>query len=82
MRNPIDDTRPQVILPMKYLDEVRTAPQNRLSFPYFSEQVSCNSLTNCTIVEMLCLGQERGTENLTRSVGISPQAYRRPSSDG
>ncbi|KAJ3530947.1 hypothetical protein NM208_g7714 [Fusarium decemcellulare] len=38
MRNPADPKRPQVILPMKYLAEVRNAPQNQLSFPLFSAQ--------------------------------------------
>lgn len=33
MRNPIDSKRPLVILPFKYLDEVRSAPQNKLSLP-------------------------------------------------
>ncbi|KAI9771196.1 MAG: hypothetical protein M1839_002855 [Geoglossum umbratile] len=37
MRNPIGG-RDQVILPMKYLDEVGAAPQSRMSFPLFSSQ--------------------------------------------
>jgi hypothetical protein len=39
MRNPVDPEHPQLILPWKYLDEVKSAPQNRLSFPFFSRQV-------------------------------------------
>ncbi|KAI9751190.1 MAG: hypothetical protein M4579_006169 [Chaenotheca gracillima] len=41
MRNPIDDQRPQVVLPPRYLEEVMRAPQDRLSFPLFSEQAFC-----------------------------------------
>jgi hypothetical protein len=40
MRNPIDETRPQVVMPMKYLTETKNAPERRLSFPLFSEMVS------------------------------------------
>lgn len=36
MRNYIEEQLPQVYLPLKYLDEVKTAPQGKLSFPYFS----------------------------------------------
>ncbi|KAK4235657.1 cytochrome P450 [Achaetomium macrosporum] len=36
MRNYIDELPPQVYLPLKYLDEVKSAPQAKLSFPYFS----------------------------------------------
>lgn len=39
MRNPADESRPQIILPLKYVDEVKNASVNRLSFPLFSEQV-------------------------------------------
>ena len=39
MRNPADPNKPQLILPFKYLDEVKTAPQSRLSFPLFSRHV-------------------------------------------
>lgn len=35
----MDPEHPQIILPWKYLDEVKSAPQNRLSFPFFSKQV-------------------------------------------
>lgn len=38
MRNPVDPDHPQVILPFKYLDEIKRAPQNRLSFGLFSRQ--------------------------------------------
>ena len=38
MRNPADPDHPQVILPFKYLDEVRTAPESVLSFQHFSRQ--------------------------------------------
>ncbi|KAK1830680.1 cytochrome P450 [Podospora conica] len=36
MRNYIEELPPQVYLPLKYLDEVKSAPQGKLSFPYFS----------------------------------------------
>ena len=36
MRNYIEELSPQVYLPLKYLDEVKSAPQGKLSFPYFS----------------------------------------------
>ncbi|KAK0641430.1 cytochrome P450 [Cercophora newfieldiana] len=36
MRNYIEELPPQVYLPLKYLDEVKSAPQAKLSFPYFS----------------------------------------------
>ena len=39
MRNFVDELRPQVFLPLKYLDEVKSAPESKLSFPYFSEMV-------------------------------------------
>ncbi|KAK3375568.1 cytochrome P450 [Lasiosphaeria ovina] len=39
MRNPIDSKRPLVILPFKYLDEVRSAPQNKLSLPLQLDKV-------------------------------------------
>ena len=42
MRNAVDPNKPQVIMPFKYLDEVKTAPQNRLSFPLFSRLVRCS----------------------------------------
>ena len=42
MRNPVNPNEPQLILPFKYLDEVKNAPQNRLSFPLFSKQVCCS----------------------------------------
>ncbi|KAK0614006.1 hypothetical protein B0T14DRAFT_499373 [Immersiella caudata] len=35
MRNYIDELPPQVYLPLKYLDEVKSAPQAKLGFPYF-----------------------------------------------
>jgi ent-kaurene oxidase len=39
MRNYIDELPPQVYLPLRYLDEVKSAPQAKLSFPYFSSLV-------------------------------------------
>ncbi|PGH19025.1 hypothetical protein AJ79_00059 [Helicocarpus griseus UAMH5409] len=39
MRNYVDDHHPQVILPIRYLKEVRNAPESKLSFPYYSEQI-------------------------------------------
>ncbi|KAL7941104.1 cytochrome P450 [Trichoderma barbatum] len=38
LRNPANPDHPQVILPWKYLSEVRSAPENRLSFPLYSNQ--------------------------------------------
>ncbi|KAI0906252.1 cytochrome P450 [Ustulina deusta] len=38
IRNPIDPNIPLVIMPWNYLDEVKSAPANRLSFPLFSNQ--------------------------------------------
>ncbi|KAL7928322.1 cytochrome P450 [Trichoderma chlorosporum] len=38
LRNPANPDHPQVILPWKYLSEVKSAPENRLSFPLFSNQ--------------------------------------------
>ncbi|KAI1127403.1 cytochrome P450 [Nemania abortiva] len=40
IRNPTDPKRPFVILPMKYLEEVRTAPESLLSFPLFLEKAN------------------------------------------
>ncbi|KAI1399010.1 hypothetical protein F4819DRAFT_466604 [Hypoxylon fuscum] len=34
-----DSKRPQVVLPLKYLEEVNTAPQSKLSFPVFNERM-------------------------------------------
>ncbi|KAF7182336.1 hypothetical protein CNMCM7691_001816 [Aspergillus felis] len=39
MRNPIGELGPQVLLPMKYLDEVKYASTHLFSFPLFSEKV-------------------------------------------
>jgi hypothetical protein len=39
IRNPADDGSPQVIIPKKYLDEVKNASEARLSFPLHSIQV-------------------------------------------
>ncbi|KAI1184786.1 cytochrome P450 [Nemania serpens] len=38
MRNPVDPNLPLVIMPWTHLDEVKSAPVNRLSFPLFSNQ--------------------------------------------
>ncbi|KAM7200665.1 cytochrome P450 monooxygenase [Naviculisporaceae sp. PSN 640] len=43
MRNPLEKSRPIVILPFKYLEEVRRAPENRLSLPKHLEK---NSILN------------------------------------
>ncbi|KAI0145635.1 cytochrome P450 [Xylariaceae sp. FL1272] len=40
IRNPTNPNRPYVILPMKYLDEVRSAPDHVLSFPMFLEKAN------------------------------------------
>ncbi|KAI0109881.1 cytochrome P450 [Daldinia grandis] len=39
MRNPVSELGPQVLLPMKYLDEVKNAPTSVFSFRAFSEQM-------------------------------------------
>lgn len=39
MRNVVNPWKPQLIMPFKYLDEVKSAPQSRLSFPLFSRLV-------------------------------------------
>jgi hypothetical protein len=39
MRNPIGELGPQVLLLMKYLDEVKYASTRLFSFPLFSEKV-------------------------------------------
>jgi len=44
MRNYIDELGPQVYLPLKYLDQFKTAHESKLSFPYFSELVSLASI--------------------------------------
>ncbi|PWY81892.1 hypothetical protein BO70DRAFT_336994 [Aspergillus heteromorphus CBS 117.55] len=38
IRNPIDEGSPQVIIPSKYLDEVKNAPETELSFPLHAIQ--------------------------------------------
>ncbi|KAI1076751.1 cytochrome P450 [Whalleya microplaca] len=38
IRNPVDPKRPIVLLPMKYLEEVRSAPESKWSFPLFLER--------------------------------------------
>ena len=40
MRNPIGELGPQLLLPMRYLDEVKNAPKSLFSFDAFSEKVS------------------------------------------
>ncbi|KAI1147580.1 cytochrome P450 [Nemania diffusa] len=39
MRNPVPELGPQVFLPLKYLDEVKTAPTSLFSFEVFSEKL-------------------------------------------
>ncbi|KAI5928464.1 cytochrome P450 [Camillea tinctor] len=39
MRNPVGELGPQLLLPMKYLDEVKAAPASILSFTEFSEKL-------------------------------------------
>lgn len=43
MRNPLEKDRPIVILPFKYLEEVRRAPDSRLSLPKHLEKVRFSS---------------------------------------
>ncbi|PWY76060.1 cytochrome P450 [Aspergillus sclerotioniger CBS 115572] len=38
IRNPVDEGSPQVIMPKKYLDEVKSASEDHLSFPLYSIQ--------------------------------------------
>lgn len=38
LRSAIDPTKQVVVLPLKYLNEVKTAPQDRFSFPKFSAE--------------------------------------------
>ncbi|KAK4215162.1 Ent-kaurene oxidase [Rhypophila decipiens] len=44
IRNSSDPKRPIIILPMRYLEEVKNAPQSQLSFPLFMEKVSLQVL--------------------------------------
>lgn len=39
LRNASDPRRPVAILPLRYLEEVKNAPQSKLSFPLFMEKV-------------------------------------------
>lgn len=39
IRNASDPRRPVAILPLRYLEEVKNAPQSKLSFPLFMEKV-------------------------------------------
>ncbi|TLS21201.1 uncharacterized protein PpBr36_10635 [Pyricularia pennisetigena] len=38
LRNPTDEKRPQIIMPLKYLDEVARTPQSKLSFAEYNKQ--------------------------------------------
>lgn len=38
MRNPADPDHQQIILPFKYLDEVKSAPESAMSFTLLSRQ--------------------------------------------
>lgn len=49
MLNHVDFGNPLVILPPKYLEEVRSAPQTKLSFPLSLEKV-CFHVPRCGIV--------------------------------
>jgi ent-kaurene oxidase len=40
LRDPCNPGIPQVVLPLKYLEEVKRAPESKLSFTLFSEKVS------------------------------------------
>lgn len=40
LRNIVDDNQPLVVLPLKYLEEVKAAPQDKLSFALFVEKNS------------------------------------------
>ena len=39
-RNYVDELQPQVVLPLKYLHELKNAPESKLSLKRFSELVS------------------------------------------
>lgn len=39
MRNPVGELGPQLMLPMKYMDEVKNAPTSLFSFKAFSEKM-------------------------------------------
>lgn len=52
MRNAINPQKPQVIMPFKYLDEVKSAPQSRLSFPLFSRLVCLSREVNWTTARL------------------------------
>jgi hypothetical protein len=54
MRNYIDELRPQVYLPLKYLEEVKSAPQSKLSFPHFSVLVCVSGVGRCGEVSCWC----------------------------
>lgn len=38
MHNPVDPDHPQLLLPFGYLDHVKTAPVDQMSFQLFSRQ--------------------------------------------
>ena len=40
MRNYVDELKPQVFLPLKYLDELKNVPESKLSLRLNSEVVS------------------------------------------
>jgi hypothetical protein len=46
MRNPVPELGPQVFLPLKYLDEVKSAPTSLFSFEVFSEKLFLLSYSN------------------------------------
>ena len=43
IRNPSDENSPQVIISKNYLNEVKNAPESKISFPLYSIQVSVDT---------------------------------------
>ncbi|RYP81367.1 hypothetical protein DL769_002013 [Monosporascus sp. CRB-8-3] len=58
IRNPSDERHPLVILPMKYLAEVRNAPQSKLSFPYFLDKLFARIAARVMVGPELCRNEE------------------------
>ncbi|KAI0867315.1 cytochrome P450 [Hypoxylon argillaceum] len=69
IRNPTDPKRRFVILPMKYLEEVRTAPESLLSFPLFLEKANLlkeigGPSMNSQVTHMARVDMNRALSNL------------------
>ncbi|KAI1406848.1 cytochrome P450 [Hypoxylon sp. FL1857] len=68
IRNPSDENRPLVILPMKYLAEVRHAPQNKLSFSDFLEKVVGGPEMNPEVTRMARLSMNRSLDYMVQTL--------------